>query len=104
MLKGTLSGQQSAPGLAGNIPGAGNPGGAPPHDIDPATPAFRDAESCLTRLINILRQFRDDVNSNQVVKLAYEIKKVQLSRRKEIAQKQADQTGNSSGIGVARGF
>ena len=81
--------------------------------MDPASPAFRDAHAALARLASLLHQFRDDVNSNQVVKLTYEIKKVQLSRRKEIAEKQADSVqsggnalsavGNISAMGVPRG-
>ena len=115
MLKGALQGGQGMQGLAGQIPSAQNVGGAPPGDLDPATPAFAAAESALARLTSILRQFRDDVNSNQVVKIAYEIKKIQLSRRKEIATRQADsmqeggggnalaRVGNISAMGVPRG-
>jgi hypothetical protein len=111
MLKGSMQGQQ---GLAGMIPSGQNVGGAPPGDLDPATPAFAAADSALSRLCSVLRQFRDDVNSNQVVKLAYEVKKIQLSRRKEIAQKQADSmesggnavaaAGNSTAMGIPRGY
>ena len=107
-----MNGQQQAPGLAGNIPSAQQAGGAPPADIDPASPAFRDAEQCLTRLINVLNLLHDDVNKNQVMRLAVDLSKVRLSRRKEIVDKQADsmQGGGplaavpgSTAMGVPRG-
>jgi hypothetical protein len=66
----------------------------------------------LTRLINDLRKFRDDINSTQVLKVCLDLKKIQLSRRKEIAEKQADQAqgggpmaalGNSTAMGAPQG-
>ena len=109
-----MKGQASAPGLAGQAPSGQNVGGAPPGDMDPASAAFRDAHQCLGKLASLLHQFRDDVNSNQIVKLMYEVKRIELSRRKEIADKQADQVnggsnplsavGNINAMGVSRGY
>ena len=112
MIRGSMQGQQSAPGLAGNIPSAQSPGGAPPSDIDPASPAFRDAESSLTRLINILNVLHDDVNKNQVMRLAVDLSKIRFSRKKEIVDKQTDSMSSggpmaavpgSTAMGVPRG-
>src|SRR6516164_4840501 len=93
MLAGMAQGGQAGQGLmAGNIPSVQSPGGAPPIDIDRATAAFNQCHDCLMKLTTLLHQLRDDIHSNQVAKLAYELKQTQLSRRKQEAKAQADNT------------
>ena len=106
MLRGTMQGQQQGQqALAGVMPSAQQPGGAPPNDIDPASPAFKAASGSLNRLCDVLKQLRDDVNYNQCLKLEYELNQLQLSRRKEILKQHTDQMSAGGGaVSAARGI
>ena len=104
MTGGMQAGNAAGPALAGTIPSANQVGGAPPSDLDKATPAFDDAFKSLMALTGLLRNFRDDDASSKILDLAADIKKVQLARRKKLISEQSNSAASPNPVSPVRGL
>lgn len=104
MIGGMAAGNTAGPALAGTIPSAQQVGGAPPADLDKATPAFDDCFKSLMSLTNLLRNFRDDDSSSKILDLASDIKKVQLARRKKLISEQSNSASSPNPISPVQGL